>query len=142
LPRTTEEAQYSLSFPVAAALVFGRVAAAEVDAPGLSDPRVARLVGATIAVEDVTFSRRFPGERWARVRIELADRRMLVSPPAQARGEPDNPLSASELREKYRCLAEGAVGRERARRIEHAVETLSVESWALTALLEDVLAPL
>src|SRR5437762_1177841 len=44
MPRTTEEAQYSLAFPVAAALVFGKVGADEVDAFGLGDTRVARLV--------------------------------------------------------------------------------------------------
>ncbi len=86
-PRTSDEAQYSLAFPVAAAVVFGRVGADEVDARGLGDVRVARLVGAITAVEDIEFSRRFPAERWARVRIALRDGRALVSRPAQARGE-------------------------------------------------------
>src|SRR5207237_10095133 len=66
MPHTTEEAQYSLSFPVAAALVFGRIGAEEVDATGLGDPGVARLVAATMAIEDIEFSRRVPGDRWAR----------------------------------------------------------------------------
>src|SRR4030095_16977718 len=56
MPRNTEEAQYSLAFPVAAALVFGNVGADEVDTMGLEDRRVARLVAATTAVEDAEFS--------------------------------------------------------------------------------------
>ena len=44
LPQTTEEAQYSLPFPVAAALVFGRVGSDEVNARGLTDARVQRLL--------------------------------------------------------------------------------------------------
>src|SRR4029453_5612477 len=71
MPRKTEEAQYSLSYPVAAALVFGGVGANEVDTIGLEDAQVARLVAATTAVEDAEFSDRFPHERFARVRITL-----------------------------------------------------------------------
>ena len=89
MPRNTEEAQYSLSFPVAAALVFGDVGATEVDAAGLHDARVARLVGATTATEDAEFSDRFPRERWARVRITLSDGRAFASSPARDRGNPD-----------------------------------------------------
>src|SRR5262249_28600130 len=44
MPNTTDEAQYSIGFPVAAALVFGKVGADEVDTIGLRDTRVARLV--------------------------------------------------------------------------------------------------
>ena len=139
LPRTTEEAQYSLSFPVAAALVFGRISAEEVDAAGLADPRVARLVAATIAVEDVEFSRCFPAERWARVRVALTDGSQFASPPMDARGGPDNPLCDDELRGKYRTLAEPVLGRTRSEWIEHAVDGLTVDPRTLPALLEDTL---
>jgi 2-methylcitrate dehydratase PrpD len=138
-PRTSDEAQYSLAFPVAAAVVFGRVGAEEVDARGLGDARVARLLGAITAVEDVEFSRRFPAERWARVRIGLRDGRALVSQPAQARGGAENPLSDTELRAKYRALAEPVLGRIRALRIERAAEALVVDETAFPALIEELL---
>lgn len=139
MPRNTEEAQYALAFPVAAALVFGRVGAAEVDAAGLADARVQRLVAVTTPVEDHDFSRRFPAERWARVRIALADGRTLVSKPARARGNPENPLSDDELRAKYRELAVPVLGAERARRIERAVDGLAEDRAALPALLDELL---
>jgi 2-methylcitrate dehydratase PrpD len=142
MPRTTEEAQYSLSFPVAAALVFGRVGADEVSARGLRDNRVARLVACTIAVEDVEFSRRFPDERWARVRIALDDGRQFVSQPAEARGGTQNPLTDAELRAKYRGLAEPVLGAGRAARIEHSIAALADDEAALHALLEDLLQPI
>jgi 2-methylcitrate dehydratase PrpD len=138
-PRTSDEAQYSLAFPVAAAVVFGRVGADEVDARGLGDVRVARLVGAITAVEDIEFSRRFPAERWARVRIALRDGRALVSRPAQARGGAENPLSDAELREKYRGLAEPVLGRIRALRIERSIDELVADPSALPALVEELL---
>src|SRR5947207_4526801 len=98
LPRTTEEAQYSLLYPVAAALVFGAFGPQELETDALADPRVRRLQGVITLTEDATFSRRFPAERWARVRITLADGRVLTSEPARARGNPENPLADDELR--------------------------------------------
>ena len=95
--------------------------------------QVARLVAATTATEDAAFSDRFPAERWARVRITLGDGRTLVSEPARARGNPENPLSDDELRAKYRELAAPVLGAERAARIERAVDTLAVDPTALRA---------
>ena len=134
-PRTTEEAQYSIAFPVAAALVFGRVGAGEVDARGLSEARVQRLLPAVTLFEDAGFSRRFPAERWARVHVTLADGRSFVSEPARARGNPENPLREDELRAKYRELATPVLGAERAARIERAVGALAAGDDALPALL-------
>jgi 2-methylcitrate dehydratase PrpD len=142
MPRTTDEAQYSLPFPVAAALRFGAIGAREVDAFGLGDAGVSRLVAATEAIEDAEFSRRFPAERWARVRIALADGRKLVSQPAQARGSAENPLSDHELREKYRSLAEPVLGSARAVSIERSVDALADDREALRNLLEELLQPI
>ena len=142
LPSTSDEAQYSLAFPVAAALVFGRVGADEVDGAVLTDPRVARLLGATTAVEDIEFSQRFPAERWARVRMVLHDGRTLVSQPVQARGNPENPIPDAELREKYRSLAEPVLGSARTLRIERSVDALADDQSALPALIEDLLRPI
>ncbi|MGH8713358.1 MAG: MmgE/PrpD family protein, partial [Casimicrobiaceae bacterium] len=141
-PATTDEAQYSLPYPVAAALVFGRVSSDEVDVPALGDRRVARLLAAITLVEDDEFSRRFPAERWARVRIALADGRTLESEPAAARGGPEHPLSDGEIDAKYRALAEPALGAARAARIATLVHSLPADAAALPALIDDLLAPL
>jgi 2-methylcitrate dehydratase PrpD len=134
-PSTTEEAQYSMAFAVAAALVFGRLGAAEVDVRGLSEARVQRLLPCVTLCEDAEFSRRFPAERWARVHVTLADGRSFVSEPARARGNPENPLHEDELRAKYRELAAPILGAERTARIERAVDALTAGDDALPALL-------
>ena len=139
--QTTEEAQYSLRLPVAAALVFGDVGAREVNPPALAEPRVRRLQGAMTLAEDAGFSARFPAERWARVRVTLADGRALVSEPARARGNPENPLGDREMRAKYHALADPVLGLARAARIEQAVDALPAGGEALAALLRDVLQP-
>ncbi|MEO5764566.1 MAG: MmgE/PrpD family protein [Casimicrobiaceae bacterium] len=138
-PATTDEAQYSLPYPVAAALVFGRLGAAEVDGAALSDPRTRRLLEAITLTEDAEFSRRFPAQRWARVRIMLRDGRTLVSEPAQARGNPENPLADDELRAKYRDLAAPVLGAKRTARIEALVDALPRDAAALGALVDELL---
>jgi 2-methylcitrate dehydratase PrpD len=141
MPATTDEAQYSLPFPVAAALVFGRVGAAEIGATGLGDPRVARLLATFSLTEDDEFSRRFPAERWARVRIRLADGRSLVSEPGEARGGAEHPLSDEEIGAKYRELAEPVLGPRRSSRIAALAAALPVDATALPALIDELLSP-
>jgi len=139
IPNATDEAQYSLPHPVAAALVFGHVGAEEIELPGLADPRIRGLLAATKVTEDAEFSRRFPAERWARVRIGLKDGRVLASEPAMARGNPENPLADDELRGKYRSLAEPVLGVGRAARIERLVDALHADPAALRPLIDDLL---
>jgi 2-methylcitrate dehydratase PrpD len=140
-PATSDEAQYSLPYAVAAALVFDRVGAEEVDASALRDPRIDRLLGAIVLERDDDFSRRFPAERWARVRIALADGRTVVSPPSRARGNPENPLTDDELVAKYRARAIPALGEARTARIEARVASIVTDASALRALVDDLLAP-
>lgn len=140
MPATTDEAQYSLSFPVAAALVFGQVGAAEIGTEGLADPQVERLLATFSLSEDGEFSRRFPAERWARVRIGLADGRSLISDPAQARGGAEHPLSDEEIGAKYRELTEPVLGPRRSARIAALVGSLPVDAAALPALIDEILS--
>ncbi len=140
-PLTTEDAQYSLTYPVAAALVYGRLGAAEVEGIALRDPRIVRLLDAMTLTVDAGFSGLFPAERWARLRITLRDGRTLVSEPARARGNPENPLADEELRCKYRTLAEPVLGHARSARIESLVEALPGAEDVLPELLELLLSP-
>ena len=91
--------------------------------------------------EDDEFSRRFPAERWARVRIGLADGRSLVSEPAQARGGPEHPLSDEEISAKYHEMAEPVLGQRRSSRIAALAGSLPVDATALPALIDELLSP-
>src|SRR3546814_10110875 len=82
---------------VAAALVHGRLGVAEIDGTGLRDAEVLALSDAMVLVEEPTYSRRFPAERWAHAEIELRDGRRLRSEPCPARGDPEAPFSDTEL---------------------------------------------
>ena len=140
-PDTTEEAQYALGFPVAAALVRGRLGADEISRQGLGDPAVAAMLGRVKLVEDDGLSAAFPAERHARITLTLKDGRVLRSGVVAARGDPEAPLSDGELLAKFRMLAE-SLPAVRVSRIERAVAELDRDAGALPDLLAAILAPI
>ncbi len=140
-PTSSDEAQYSLPFPVAAILVRGQLGAAEVTGEALQDPAILRLASNMVLIEDDTYNARFPAERWAHVSVVLNDGSRLTSAPAIARGNPENPLSDPEIRQKYHLLAEPVLGRERAARLEERVDQLPRGGNHLPELLNLLLDP-
>jgi 2-methylcitrate dehydratase PrpD len=133
-PETTEQAQYSLPFPVAAALVKGArpggadgwygLGPAELSGAALRDPVTRSLAARVRLVEDPHLTAAFPKRFLARVRLVVRDGRTLVSPETTFRGELDAPLGDAELAAKYRWLASTRLGAERVEGIEALVRQL------------------
>lgn len=123
-PGSTDEAQYSLPFPVAALLARGRVGPSEIEGEALTSPELLSLSRAVRLVDDARYSARFPAERWADVEILLKDGRSLRSEPSVARGSAENPLSDAEVSEKFHELMTASGFAGRAERIEELVMSL------------------
>ncbi|BBQ00892.1 2-methylcitrate dehydratase (plasmid) [Burkholderia sp. SFA1] len=140
-PASTEEAQYSLLFPVAVALKHGAVRFDALHGEALGDAEVLRLSHLIRTEEDTAYTSRFPNERIAEMRIELFDGRVFESGPTQALGDPDLPLAADAIRAKFRAFAQAACGASVAQRIESAVDALDSNDGTVTPLLDLVLAP-
>ncbi len=104
-PETTEQAQYSLPFPVAAALVHDRLGPAQLSGAGLQDAAIVGLSERVMLREDPAFNAQFPSRRLARVEIEMVDGTVFRSGEVEARWESHSPPSDRELREKFRWLA-------------------------------------
>lgn len=140
-PRTTEQAQYSLPFPVAAAIVRRRLTAAEVQDSAFADPEIARLSAAVAVAERDDFNARFPAGRYAQVVLTLRNGRRLASPETSTRGDPQSPLDSEELRGKFRALVDAAAGAERRSMIEQAIATLTQIESAADHLIALVTSP-
>ena len=121
-PSSTEEAQYSLPFPLAAALVHGQLGVRELTGVALQDRRVLELAGRVELLDDPDYSRRFPLERIARVRIESESGEQLDSGEATALWDEATsaPPTDDELRAKYRWLAGEGLPATRVSAIEAA----------------------
>ena len=109
-PSETDAAQYSLPFVVAAMLVHGRLSPDEIAGDGLRDPAVLDLSRMMRLVETPGYNALFPAERWADVRIMLADGRVLESGPVTTVGDPSSPLSPAELKAKFLSNAASGLG--------------------------------
>ncbi len=108
-PRTTEEAQYSLPFAVAAALVFGGLGVEQLTGRALSDPQVLRLAALIDLREDSELSAQFPARRFAHVTIATAGGEWQVRH-AAPRWDAAEPPTDAELLDKFRRLARSLVG--------------------------------
>ena len=141
LPETTAVAQYAISFPVAAALVQGRLGVDEITGPGLTDPAVARLIALTEVHESQDYNARFPKGRWGDVVVTLQDGRRFASGPHDARGGPENPLTEDEILAKFFAFATPAIGEARAKRLAHAVLHLEDPGSDFAPVIELCCAP-
>ena len=141
LPQTTAVAQYSISFPVAAALVRGRCGVDEITGAGLTDPDVARLVALTRVHDSKDYSARFPAARFGDVVVTMKDGRRFASGPRDARGGPENPLQESEIIAKFHDFAAPAIGERRAQALVDAVRRLDEPGGDLAPVLELVCQP-
>lgn len=112
-PATTEEAQYSLPFPVAAALAHGQLGLAQLSGVGLEDQHVLRLADRVELLDDPELSSRFPAERVARVRIETTGGVVADSGDTIAPWDAANPPTDEELIEKFRWLASESISSAR-----------------------------
>jgi 2-methylcitrate dehydratase PrpD len=128
-PATSEEAQYSLPYPVAAALWawaehsegwFG-LGPAQLLEDHLTDERVLQLAERINLVEAADLTARFPKKFLARATITTRDGRTFRGADTTFRGELDFPLTEADLRAKYRWLAEGLLPQERAATLEKLI---------------------
>ncbi len=140
-PDSPDAAQYSTPFPVAAFLVRERLGAAELVGKALKDPAILSLSKRIKLIDDPGFTAKFPAERWAKAVVTLIDGRRLTSDPAIARGNPENPLSESEVLAKFHENAAPVLGPRRAKAIEKEVAALGQPNRPLQPLLDLVLKP-
>lgn len=121
-PANTEQAQYSLPFPVAAALVHGELGPAQLSGAGLHDARVLSLMEHVELIEEPSLNARFPAERLARVIIETHSGAVFDSGEVRPRWDADtDPPDDAALLDKFRRLARAVLPGPRAAALEAAL---------------------
>ena len=99
-PRTEYEAKFSLQYSTATMLVHGSAGLSAYSDEAIADPRVLDLARRVRyeTKEYPTYPAAFPGG----VRITMKDGTVLEAELPHQRGGPENPLSADEVRAKFR----------------------------------------
>jgi len=127
IPENTEQAQYSLPFAVAAALVRGTIGVKEVTEDGLNDPQIMDLAKRIQITETDDFNAAFPAHRFARAHLHLKDGRVLSSDITEAQGDPENKVSDDVIWSKYSQLSSPVIGDDRSQEIFTQIRNLDVQ---------------
>ena len=123
-PADGEQAQFSIGFSVAVALLDGNASIFQYRDQRLADPAVRQLMSRIAVTVDPVLDAGYPHHRAARVEIEMDDGRVLREAVDNARGEPEWPLEAREIEEKFMTLAAPGLGDKAARGLVEAVARL------------------
>lgn len=135
-PTTTEEAQYSTSFPCAVALVRGDITPQDIATEALHDPEILRLSESLVMTESDHANANFPEQRLAKVSLVLKNGTRLNGEYVNPLWDHRAPPTEKELRSKYHALADPVLGATRASDIESALHELPRTGLApLTDLL-------
>ena len=123
-PKTTEQAQYSTSFPVAVALARGDITPDDISGEALKDHDIIRLSKCLVMQESQMANASFPLKRLAKVAITLNNGMVYKSDWTEPRWDPTNPPSALDIEKKFYALATPVIGKTRADNIKNAIENL------------------
>ena len=133
LPRSEYEGKFSLPYSVASLLVRGHVAVGDFTDEAIADPAVL-AVAAKVRYETrdyPTYPQAFPGG----VVVRLADGTSFEADYPHQKGGPENPLSADEVREKFRENASLALPDDAVERLEEALLPLDEQDGRRRAAL-------
>lgn len=123
-PQTADQARFSLHYMVASALVHGSVRLSAFEYQRLKDPATRSLMTRISKALDPEVDAGFPARRAARVSIRLHDGRNFNHWQSDRKGDPELPLTDSDLEGKLLELASPVIG-------ERAARALLTRIWAL-----------
>lgn len=111
------EAQMSAPCAVAAALIHGRLSAADFEPVKFEGAEAQRLLGVTEVYVDEACERAYPTTRSGVIALRLADGRRIERRVLDPRGEGGNPMSDDDLGGKFLENASARLGGDRAARL-------------------------
>lgn len=134
--RTKEEADHSLPYMVAVALLDGQVMPEQYHPERIAREDVQSLLRRVVVRPDAGFSRRFPDEMPCHVTVQLADGRVLQVEKRDYEGFHTRPMPWNRVVEKFQRLAGNALSSGLQQRLIECVQTLEQRPVRdLTALL-------
>ncbi len=134
--RSKEEADHSLPYMVAVALIDGDVSPAQYEPARIVRDDVQSLLRRVTIRPDAAFSKRFPGEMPCRIQITLKDGRTLNIEKRDYEGFYTRPMSWEQASAKFERLTTPFIdAKQRASIIETVAHLETKEITALTELL-------
>ena len=123
-PQSVVDAQFSMPFGAAIAIVYGRASLEEYTEDNLRRPEVKELMARVRCVQDPSLDACYPSQWPAWVEVETRDGRRLRAEVQHPKGDPENALSWEELKDKFRDVTQPLILSARQNDIITTVEGL------------------
>ena len=136
-PKTDVQAQFSLPYTVAIAVLKGRVSFEEFFPNHLVDPNVRNLMKKVNVIHNPEFDIAFPKSWPTRVKIRTTDGKEIENKVDFPKGDVENPLSWDELIARFKEHSQNVFRQTRQDKIIEAIQNLEKQEdmQKLTALL-------
>lgn len=106
-PVDARQAQFSITYCVASSLLSGEISLDSFSEDLLFDPVVRKLMDLISVRVDEAIDNATPNAWPARISLEMADGSVISEYVEYPKGDPENPLSWSDVKEKFFLLTEG-----------------------------------
>ncbi len=127
-PQTTEDAQYNIAFPIAAALLDGEVGPAQVLTPRFFGKDIHRMMDKIQIIARDRFEKKFPTKAESEVEITMTDERVFSSGVLSAKWDPHTaPPTDLELTNKFLWLTSPVLGKTNAKSLVSLIRNIDRE---------------
>jgi 2-methylcitrate dehydratase PrpD len=140
-PKTSYEAQFSMPYGAAAAILFGQITLDEFTEEKLNNQEIKDLMKKVYCVKDPDLDREYPKHWPATAEIKTKNGRKFSARIDYPKGDPENPLTWEELIDKFKGLTKNLYSPEKQGKIIEEVREIEdikdLKSWDPT-LLQDI----
>jgi 2-methylcitrate dehydratase PrpD len=126
-PKSLIEAQFSMPFGAAVAILYGKAGLEEYIPEKWESPEVKKMMTRVSCVEDPELEKDYPQKWPATAEIRTKDGRTFFARIDYPKGDPENPLSWEELIEKFDKLTEPIYSEDRRDKIIKKIQQLEKE---------------
>lgn len=137
-PKSIVDAQFSMPFGAAVAVLFGKATLNEYTLENLASEEVRSLMKRVTCVKNPELDKMFPQKWPASVKIISKDGRSFQESVEFPKGDPENPLTWDEIIEKFNDLASPVYSPERRKQIVAALRGLEKDQ-PMSAMVEMLL---
>jgi len=123
-PRTVVDAQFSMPFGAAVAMVHGRAFLDQFTLENVTSKKIRDGMGKINCVSDPDLETEFPKKWKARVTVETTSGQRFTQSIEYPKGDPENPLTQDELEGKFRVLTKPVYSKEKADAIIEDIRNL------------------
>jgi 2-methylcitrate dehydratase PrpD len=140
-PQTVYEAQFSMPYGAAIAILLGKATLSEFTQDKLNLPKIKALMEKVYCVKNPELDKMYPKHWPANAEIKTKDGKTFSILLKSPKGDPENPLAWDELIEKFNGLASTVYSEARQEKMIEQVKNIdnieNLKSWASILLKEN-----